>query len=89
MNVSIKVYGTLREKLGWKEKTITLPQRQATMREILAVLGLEKMVLDEEDHIREGFIVFVNGVHAQFKGEGKTIIRDGDIIAIFPPGGGG
>lgn len=88
MKVVVEVYGALREKLGWSKKTIEIPSSHAMLGQVLEKLGIAEIVL-EDNKIREGFIVLVNGIHAQFTGQGETPIKDGDIISIFPPGGGG
>lgn len=88
MRIVVEVFGPLREKLGWAKKIVELEEEEATLRQVLEKLGISEVILDG-DTIREGYIVLVNGVHAQFKGHGNTKLKDHDIISIFPPGGGG
>ncbi len=88
MKIIVEVFGTLREKLGWTKKIVELEGRETTLRQVLEKLDISEIVL-EGDMIREGFIVLVNGVHAQFKGHGNAKLRDHDTVSIFPPGGGG
>lgn len=88
MKVVVETYGSIREKLGWSKKAIEIPGNSTTLRQVLEKLGITEIIL-EDNKIREGFIVLVNGIHAQFTGQGKTTIKDGDVISIFPPGGGG
>ncbi len=85
----VEVYGPLREKLGWSKKQVHVSEGKTTLARILEEAGIKEIVLDEEERIREGYIVLINGIHAQFKGHGKAEIRDNDTISIFPPGGGG
>ncbi len=85
----IEVYGPLREKLGWSKKQVHIASDKTTLARILEEVGLKEIILDEKEQIREGYIVLINGIHAQFKGHGKAIVRNEDTISIFPPGGGG
>ena len=90
MRVTISVYAVLREVLGWKSRVVEIEGRdRATLREVLQrVPKLFEKVVDG-DRIAEGFIVLVNGIHAQFVGGLEALIEDSTSIDIFPPGGGG
>jgi molybdopterin converting factor small subunit len=49
---------------------------------------MEKL-LDEDSAIKVGTILLVNGLNV-LDGLGlDTIVHDGDILSLFPPGGGG
>ena len=90
MKVKIYVFSFLRDKLGWRQKVIELPQNEATLYEVLSNLpGLKKYVLRDNDDVSDDFMILVNGLNVKFTGGSKTIVKDGDEIAIFPPGGGG
>lgn len=88
MRIVVEVFGQLREKLGWAKKVVELEGKETTLRQVLEKLGISEMILDG-DMIREGYIVLVNGVHAQFKGHGNAKLSNHDTVSIFPPGGGG
>jgi len=90
MKVKICVFSFLRDKLGWKEKIMELPKNEATLHEILSNLpDLKKYVLRDNNNLSDEFMILVNGLNVKFTGGNKTIVKDGDEIAIFPPGGGG
>jgi len=90
IRVKISIYSVLREKLGWREKEIVVDNDNPTFIEVLQrEPELYKLVIDDKGNIREGYMILVNGIHIEFKGGPKAPIRDGDEIAIFPPGGGG
>jgi len=90
LRVTVSIYAVLREVLGWKSRVVEIEGRdRATLREVLQRLPeLFERVVDG-DRIAEGYIVFVNGVHAQFVGGLDAVIEDSASIDVFPPGGGG
>jgi len=87
--VKIKLFATLRERYGRSEVEV---ECDGTLRD-----AVEKAAgLLGEDFIGEVFsdgkprddrIILVNGRHIQFLGE--VSLRDGDVVAIFPPLAGG
>ena len=50
---------------------------------------MEALYDPEGDSLRRGVIIFINGIEPYYKGGLDTKLSDGDIIAIFPPAGGG
>ncbi len=87
--VKISIYSSLREELGWKEKEV-LVEDNATLMEVLKKEpSLYERLVNEKEQLRSDYMILVNGIHLQFKDGTRTRIRDGDEIAIFPPGGGG
>ncbi len=91
MRVVIEVFALLREKLGWSSKVIELEGSEARLIDVLKkVPELYSLVVDDsEKSVAEGFIVMINGIHAQFRGGLEAIVRDGDTISVFPPAAGG
>jgi len=91
VRVKVEVFGTLRDKLGWKERILDLrPESDGvTLAEVLNALPDLKQYVVRDGGIAEGFLVFINGIHAQFRGGLKARVRDGDEVAVFPPGAGG
>ncbi len=87
--VKIVIYAGLRMKLGWKEKTITIPEDCKTIECLL--YHLPKVGRELQAYMDKGYtpIILVNGWNV-FLGKGlKEEIRDGDRIDIFPPSAGG
>ncbi len=96
--VTVKFFTTLRLMLKIQEIQIELVEPST----IQTVLGLveeavwEKIslrfldkLLDDQKGIRKGTMILVNGRNI-LDGTGlKTPVKDEDIIALFPPGGGG
>ncbi len=89
MRVKVEVFGTLRDRLGWRERTVIIEGDSVSLDRVLNELPDLRKYLVSDDSLREGFIVFINGIHAQFKGGLRAELRDGDEIAVFPPGAGG
>ncbi len=88
MRVTVNVYTTLREKLGWKSRVVEV-RDGATLGELLDSLPDLKKVLDENQ--RKGWtpMILVNGVHADMLEGLKTRLKDGDVVDVFPAAGGG
>ena len=85
---TITVYGALRDKLGWKQKTIEFHGDNTKLKDLVSKVPELKFIV-KGDKLVEGFIILINGIHAQFRGGINAIIKDGDEISIFPPGAGG
>ncbi len=91
MRVVVEVFSLLRKKLGWDRKEIHMDSSEAKLIDVLKnIPELYQLVVDEsKKDIAEGFLVLVNGIHVQFCGGLKAVVRDGDTISIFPPAAGG
>ncbi len=88
IKVTVELYTTLPEKLGWRRKEVLLPD-DATLEDLFRVIrGLAEA---REEYISRGWglIILVNGRHHRFLGGMKTRLRDGDTVSIFPPSAGG
>jgi len=87
MSVEVRVYVTLREKLGWKSKMVGLKRERMKFSELLDELKDLKKVL--EDFGYENFMILLNGRNIRLLNWLDTEIKEGDSIDIFPPAGGG
>ncbi len=88
--IVIEVFGVMRDKVKWARKKVRIPSREATLEEVLKeVPEVLTEVVDGGERIRPGYIVLINGRHAQFLGGLKAKVRKGDEISVFPPGAGG
>lgn len=76
ISVTVKFFATLRE-YGPSEQRITIPENSTVQ------FIMEKYEIPEE---ARRAIIMINGKPHQ---DLNTILEDGDIIAIFPPIGGG
>ena len=46
-------------------------------------------LLDEEGKIKRGTLILINGRNVLDTDGLESVVRDGDTVALFPPGGGG
>ena len=74
MHITVKLFATLRQG-KFDIDTLDLPPG-TTVGDIVKRLYITE---------KEVTLIFVNGVHAEF----ETELHDGDVLALFPPVGGG
>ncbi len=86
--VTINVYTSLREKLGWKTKVVIVND-DATLEDV--VKSVQDLWNALREFIERGWtpMILVNGVHADLKGGMRVRVKDGDVIDVFPAAGGG
>ena len=72
--IEVRVFATLRQ--GRDKVTMLSPEGIACAGDILALMGIPA---------EEVSILLVNGFHQT----PETPVKDGDIVALFPPVGGG
>lgn len=91
--VKVRVFASLREDLGWREKDYNLPVEDLRgFIEALKEKGdlLHESLFDEEKGgIAPIYKVFLNGRDTDSLEKLETKLRDHDTIAILPPVGGG
>ncbi|MBO3754191.1 MAG: MoaD/ThiS family protein [Candidatus Brockarchaeota archaeon] len=78
MRIEVKYYAWIREKVGEKE---TLEVDEGT------TVGkiVEKLRGRHADLAGENFLIAVNGRTVDL----NTCLNEGDVVAVFPPAGGG
>jgi len=74
MQINIKLFATLR--IGRFEEKILELSAGTTVGDIIRELDLPE---------KEVTLIFINGRHADL----STTLSDGDVLALFPPVGGG
>lgn len=92
--VKVNFYATFRPLVGGK--TIEAPLRDgSTLQELLQTLAAEypllrPALLDQSGSLFDHVHVFVNGREAKYHTQAlDTPLKEGDIVDIFPPVGGG
>lgn len=85
MKVRVKLFMEYREKLGWAEKEVELPEG-AIIADLLKAVGLTEAL----EELRRGRgIVLRNGRNVLTSEGPREPLSDGDTVVIFPPVGGG
>ena len=97
MQVSVRFFTSLREITNKKEETLKFPEdEKATVDMILKTLTQRygkpfvEYVYDRKTGEVRGFLQFlINGKSATTLNGLQTELKDGDVLAILPPVGGG
>jgi molybdopterin synthase sulfur carrier subunit len=97
MKVSIRFFTNLREITGKKEETLEFSSNEKiTVNRALQMLSHKyskrfiEYVYDTETGEVKGFLQFlINGKSAASLNGLQTELKDGDVLAILPPVGGG
>ena len=97
MKVSVRFFTSLREIVNTKEETLEFPEgKKVTVNKILEILtqrygeAFVEYVYDAKTREVSGFLQFlINGKSASSLNGFLTELKDGDVLAILPPVGGG
>lgn len=96
MPITVKFFATLRDAAGKREVEVNAQSEgmdiQNLMRFLFGKLGedFERAVLDSETgNVRQYIKIMVNGRDIEHLKGFKTLVKDGDIVQVFPPIGGG
>jgi molybdopterin synthase sulfur carrier subunit len=88
MRIKMRVFATLRDELGWKEKELEVKDN-LTLRELLEEIPKLKELIFDDGEIHEHYRVYINGRYIDFAGGLDRVIEEGDEITIFPALAGG
>jgi molybdopterin synthase sulfur carrier subunit len=95
INVKVRIFATFRDILGIKETDLQFPS-SVTVRSLVQTLSdkysqgkLEGEVFDKSSRVQKYVKILVNGRDIDFLDGPSTQLKDGDIVAMFPPVGGG
>ena len=97
MKVSVRFFTNLREITGKKEETLEFStEEKVTVDKVLGALSNQygksfvEYVYDAKTREIRGFLQFlINGKSASSLNGPQTELKDGDVLAILPPVGGG
>ncbi|MEB3806964.1 MAG: MoaD family protein [Desulfurococcales archaeon] len=87
ISVKLRVYATLIEAVGRRVMDVSMP-RGSRVIDLLFRTGLAGVVL-EDGRVREMYKVLVNGRDIEFLDGLETVLKDGDVVDVFPPVAGG
>jgi molybdopterin synthase sulfur carrier subunit len=95
INIKVRIFAAFRDILGIKETDLQFPSN-ITVRSLVQTLSnkysqgkLERQVFDESGKVQKYVKILVNGRDVDFLDGPSTQLKDGDILAMFPPVGGG
>lgn len=94
MKVEVKFYAMLREAVGRKIEAVELPAK-SSVGDLLGLLvdrhggDFHRYVYDEEKKVRHYLSFMLNGINVYSLDGFDTPLKNGDVLAILPPVGGG
>jgi molybdopterin synthase sulfur carrier subunit len=89
--VTVRMFTSLRALTGIRETKLDAE----IVQEVIDILSnqfgdkFRKMVLEPDGSLKSYFHVLVNGRHVRLQQGLQTPLNEGDVVAIFPPIGGG
>jgi molybdopterin synthase sulfur carrier subunit len=97
MQVKVRFFTSLREIIGAREETLNFPEGEKVTVDVVLKALAEKCGTLFQDYVYnsgttepKGFLQFlVNGNSTSTLNGLQTELRDGDVLAILPPVGGG
>jgi molybdopterin synthase sulfur carrier subunit len=96
VEVKVRFFTSLREIVNKREETLRFADEQVTVDSVLRTLSQKygnpftEYVYDSKTGQPKGFLQFlVNGTSTSTLNGLETQLRDGDVLAILPPVGGG
>ncbi len=94
MEVEVRYYAIMRELAGKRFERVVLPEG-SSVRDLIDLLvkrygeGFERYIYDGEKRLRSYLSYMLNGVNVNSLKGLETPLRDGDILSLLPPIGGG
>ncbi|MGM0413694.1 MAG: ubiquitin-like small modifier protein 1 [Bacillota bacterium] len=94
MAIKVKLFSLFRKYIDDRQVELD-PETNKTIRDLINSLDdrygaiFSEKLLGEEETINPGTIILVNGQNIHHLNQLDTELKDGDILAIFPPSAGG
>ncbi|RLI08106.1 MoaD family protein [Candidatus Bathyarchaeota archaeon] len=94
MEVEVRFYAMLREIAGKKAERVVLPPK-SSVGDLIDLLverygdEFARYVYDSEKQVRSFLSYMLNGVNINSLDRFDTMLKDGDVLALLPPVGGG
>ena len=92
INVKVKFFADFYEITKFREREIELTDG-ADIFQLLEILfklfDIRRKIFDDKNEFRKYIHILKNGRKIQYLNGGKTKLKNGDVIAFFPPVSGG
>jgi molybdopterin synthase sulfur carrier subunit len=87
----VRLFTVLRILAGEREVILEAPDVDELIKLLVKRFDSEfqRMLLEEDGSLKHYFHVLVNGRHIRLLDGINTSLKEGDVVAIFPPLGGG
>ncbi|MEM0378559.1 MAG: MoaD family protein [Thermosphaera sp.] len=85
MAIEIRLFATLIDFA--KTRRLVLDLDESTIEDLLNILDAKFPGFKAE--LEPGYIILVNGFNIEHLNGLKTKVKNGDVVSIFPPSGGG
>ena len=95
MKVAVRLFTTLRELAGMGEETLEFSAKSVTVRKVLEALvkqhgkAFRDYLYYDKCRVREYLQLLVNGKSVNLMEDLETLVKEGDVVAVVPPVGGG
>jgi molybdopterin synthase sulfur carrier subunit len=94
MEVEVRYYAMLREAAGRKKEMIELPEKASVGDLMNLVVGkygddFYRYVYDGQKRVRDYLSFMLNGINVNSINGFETQLKDGDVLSVLPPVGGG
>ena len=91
--VTARFFGSFKQVTQKREIEIALPEGGTIANLLAKVIGdfprLQGLILDENLQLGSWVVILINGRNMKINKGLKTCLKEGDLIAIFPPVAGG
>ena len=87
--MKVRAYMTLMELFGWREKIVELDKDKPKFKDLIKKIPDISIAMKRYKGERWSLIILLNGRHLNFLGNEEALLKDGDIITLFPPLAGG
>lgn len=94
MEVEVKLYAMLREIASKKMEIVHLPEK-SSIRDLIDFLISEhgdefaNYIYDSGKQVRNYLSYMINGVNINSLNGFETMLKEGDVVSLLPPVGGG
>jgi MoaD family protein len=86
MEVEVRYYAMIREATGRRIETVAVPPKSSVGR---YGRDFTRYVYDGEKRVRDYLSFMLNGINVNSLKGFETLLKDGDVLSILPPVGGG